>query len=79
MQLLVEAIKAGVLEGKINQIDETFYLSRVNRFILAGEDEANAENWNLVKRALQQWLDSIRNIDDIVKATRENLVKSSGN
>ena len=78
-ELLVEAIKAGVLEGKINQIDETFYLSRVNRFILAGEDEANAENWNLVKRALQQWLDSIRNIDDIVKATRENLVKSSGN
>lgn len=78
-ELLVEAIKAGVLEGKINQIDETFCLSRVNRFILAGDEEANVENWNLVKRALQQWLDSITNIDDIVRATRENLVNSSAN
>ncbi|KAI5953919.1 hypothetical protein CANMA_004758 [Candida margitis] len=78
-ELLVEAIKAGVLEGKINQIEETFYLTRVNRFILAGDEEANVENWNLVKKALQQWSDSITNIDDIVRATRENLVNSSAN
>lgn len=78
-ELLVEAIKAGVLEGKINQIDETFFLTRVNRFILAGEEEANIENWNLVKNSLQQWLDSITNIDDIVRTTRENLVNSSAN
>ncbi|KAG5417054.1 hypothetical protein I9W82_004687 [Candida metapsilosis] len=78
-ELLVEAIKAGVLEGKINQIDETFFLTRVNRFILAGEEEANVENWNLVKNSLQQWLDSITNIDDIVRTTRENLVNSSAN
>lgn len=78
-ELLVEAIKAGVLEGKINQIDENFFLTRVNRFILAGEEEANVENWNLVKNSLQQWLDSITNIDDIVRTTRENLVNSSAN
>ncbi|KAI5957545.1 hypothetical protein KGF57_003239 [Candida theae] len=78
-ELLVEAIKAGVLEGKINQIEETFLLSRVNRFLLAGEEEANVENWNLVKKSLQQWLDSITNIDDIVRTTRENIVNSSAN
>ena len=52
-QTLVEAIKVGVIEGKLNQVEETFYLSRVNRFILAGED--NTKNWENVKLVLKQW------------------------
>ncbi|KAI5951839.1 hypothetical protein KGF54_004914 [Candida jiufengensis] len=78
-ELLVESIKAGVVEGKINQIDETFNLSRVNRFIIAGDDEANEENWELIKNVLQQWSNSISNIDEIVQSTRENLVNNASN
>ncbi|KAI5964648.1 uncharacterized protein KGF55_001717 [Candida pseudojiufengensis] len=78
-ELLVESIKAGVIEGKINQIDETFNLSRVNRFVIAGDDQSNEQKWDLIKNVLQQWSNSISNIDEIVKATRENIVNSSSN
>ncbi|CAK9440272.1 uncharacterized protein LODBEIA_P43720 [Lodderomyces beijingensis] len=78
-KLLVEAIKAGVVEGKLNQIDETFSLSRVNRFIIAGDDAVIAQEWENVKVALQQWSQSISNIDEIVRQTRENIVNGGAN
>lgn len=73
--LLVKAIKSGVIEGKLNQITETFYLTRVNRLILANQD--NTQHWNNVKKALQDWKTSLTNINEIVKASRENIVNSS--
>lgn len=76
-QLLIEAIKAGVIEGKLNQVEESFYLSRVNRFILAGED--NSKNWIAVKAALQQWKDALTNIDEAVAGARESIVGSTAN
>ncbi|CAX43682.1 conserved hypothetical protein [Candida dubliniensis CD36] len=74
-QTLVEAIKAGVIEGKVNQVEETFYLSRVNRFILAGED--NTKNWENVKLVLKQWQNSLNDINNIVKTARENIVNNN--
>ncbi|EGW33154.1 uncharacterized protein SPAPADRAFT_50067 [Spathaspora passalidarum NRRL Y-27907] len=73
-QLLLEAIKAGVVEGKLNQVEEVFYLSRVNRLIIAGED--NTKAWAAVRETLQQWKNSLTNINDVVKAARENIVNS---
>ncbi|RLV95825.1 Eukaryotic translation initiation factor 3 subunit M [Spathaspora sp. JA1] len=73
-QLLLEAIKAGVVEGKLNQVEEVFYLSRVNRFVIAGED--NTQAWAAVRETLQQWKNSLTNINDVVKAARENIVNS---
>lgn len=75
--LLVNAIKFGIIEGKLNQISETFYLSRVNKFILPGHDEENLKNWLDVKKALSDWKESLSNINDIVKSSRENIVNSS--
>ncbi|CAI5756972.1 unnamed protein product [Candida verbasci] len=74
-ELLVDAIKSGVIEGKLNQVDEKFYLTRVNRFIVAGED--NEKNWNDIKSTLQQWKESLNNINEVVKAARENIVNNS--
>ncbi|KAK6465360.1 hypothetical protein DFJ63DRAFT_310457 [Scheffersomyces coipomensis] len=73
--LLVNSIRANVIEGKLNQLESTFYLSRVNRFILAGGNnhQVNANNWNEVKQALYEWKNSLANINEIVKATRENI------
>ena len=76
-QTLVEAIKVGVIEGKLNQVEETFYLSRVNRFILAGED--NTKNWENVKLVLKQWQNSLNDINNIVKTARENIVNNNAN
>ena len=76
-EILIEAIKSGVIEGKLNQLEETFYLTRVNRFIIAGED--NSKNWAQVKLALEQWQNSLANINDIVKAARENIVNNNTN
>lgn len=76
-EILIEAIKAGVIEGKLNQLEETFYLTRVNRLIIAGED--NIKNWAQVKLALEQWQNSLTNINDIVKAARENIVNNNTN
>jgi translation initiation factor 3 subunit M len=76
-EILIEAIKAGVIEGKLNQLDETFYLTRVNRFIIAGED--NSKNWTQVKLALEQWQSSLTDINDIVKTARENIVNNNTN
>ncbi|KAK6457153.1 uncharacterized protein RJT20DRAFT_127302 [Scheffersomyces xylosifermentans] len=75
--LLVDAIKSGVIEGKLNQVEETFYLTRVNRFVLAGNDQQNAKNWADVRTALLEWRNSLTNINEIVKSSRENIVNSS--
>ncbi|KAI3403638.2 hypothetical protein KGF56_003565 [Candida oxycetoniae] len=78
-ELIVEAITAGIVEGKLNQIDNTFSLSRVNRFVIAGDNSAIAQSWEIVKAVLQQWSQSISNIDEIVRQTRENIVNGGTN
>lgn len=72
--LVIEAIKAGVIEGKVNQLEQKFYLTRVNRFVLAGED--NSQEWNNVKQVLLAWKNSLNNIEDIVNTARESIVNA---
>lgn len=71
--LLVSAIKSEVIEGKLNQVQQTFTLSRVSRFILVGEKE----NWDGVKKALEEWKSSLHNIGQIVESSRENIVNAA--
>ena len=77
--LLINSIKAGVIEGKLNQVDQTFYLTRVHRFIIAGDEESVSKNWENVKNALVDWKNSLANIDDIVNTSRENIVNNNNN
>lgn len=78
-KLLIDAIKAGVIEGKLNQVDETFYLVRVNRFVLATDKNKIAHDWETVKKALEQWKESLGNINEIVKNAKDNIVNNNAN
>lgn len=77
-KLLIDSIKGGVIEGKLNQVDESFYLVRVNRFILAG-DEKLAQDWEAVRNALLEWKSSLVNINEIVDNAKENIVNNGAN
>lgn len=76
-KLLIDSIKAGVIEGKLNQVEETFSLIRVNRLILAGDDQKLAQDWEAVKSTLLNWRNSLDNINDIVASAKENIVNNN--
>lgn len=73
--LVVNSLKAGVVDGRLSQSDQKFYLTRVNRLILAGND--NTKNWDAVKKVLGEWKDALENIDEIVNASRERIVNNN--
>lgn len=73
--LLINAIKAGVIEGKLNQVDQTFYLTKVSRFIIAKED--NTQDWEAVKKTLYNWKNALININEVVNEARENIVQQN--
>lgn len=77
--LLINSIKAGVIEGKLNQVEENFTLTRVNTFILAGDSENINKSWEGVRRVLIEWKSALENIDDIVKTSKENIVNNNSN
>lgn len=76
-KLLIDSIKAGVIEGKLNQVDETFYLVRVNRFVVAGDNQKIAHDWETVKKSLVEWKESLVNINEIVKNAKDNIVNNN--
>lgn len=76
-KLLIDSIKAGVIEGKLNQVNETFYLVRANRFVLAGDNQKIAHDWEIVKKSLVEWKESLNNINEIVKNAKENIVNNN--
>lgn len=76
-KLLIDSIKAGVIEGKLNQVDETFYLVRVNRFVLAGDNQRLAHDWETVRGALMDWKHSLENIYETVLNAKENIVNNN--
>lgn len=75
--LLIDAIKAHVIEAKLSQVDQTFYLSRVNRFIIAGDDKTVSDSWSEIRHVLQNWQFSLNNIDQIVNASKEDIVNNN--
>lgn len=72
--LVVDAIKAKVIEGKLNQMEQAFYLARTNRLVLPS---APAEQWRAVADVLQEWKSALTNVDELVKSSRESIVNSS--
>lgn len=73
-ELLITAIKAGLIEGKLNQIEETFYLTRANRFIIVGDSTSINSHLEHVRKTLQGWKVALDNLDEIVKTSREEIV-----
>ncbi|KAM9895298.1 hypothetical protein OXX69_011065, partial [Metschnikowia pulcherrima] len=76
-RLLIDSIKAGVIEGKLNQVDESFCLIRANRLILAGDEQKLAQDWEVVKATLLDWKHSLENINEIVVNAKDNIVNNN--
>lgn len=76
-KLLIDSIKAGVIEGKMNQVDQTFNLVRANRIVLAGDKQQLAQDLNSVKKALLEWRHSLHNINEIVRDAKDNIVNNN--
>lgn len=76
-RLIVDAIKAGVVEGKMNQVQQTFYVVRVNRFVVAGNNAQLAKDWEAVRLTLLQWRAALENINEVVLDAKEKIVNSS--
>ncbi|OBA24567.1 hypothetical protein METBIDRAFT_36921 [Metschnikowia bicuspidata var. bicuspidata NRRL YB-4993] len=76
-KLLIDSIKAGVIEGKLNQVEETFCLIRVNRLILAGDDQKLAQDWEVVRNTLLEWKHSLENINEIVANAKDQIVNNN--
>lgn len=72
--LLVDSIKAGVIEGKLNQVDETFFCTRTNRAVLAGDDNKLVQDREAVKATLLEWKRALENINEVVLNAKENIV-----
>lgn len=71
--LIINAIKNGLIEGKLNQLDEVFILTRNDKFLLPYDNSSIERNLNNVKTNLTEWKNSLVNINDIVNNFRENV------
>lgn len=78
-ELLITSIKSGLIEGKLNQLDESFHLTKVKRFIIAGDEENLVKNWEYVRQALVDWRIALDNLDEIVNTSREEIVSNNSN
>lgn len=76
-ELLITAIKYGLIEGKLSQIDETFHLTKVSRFIIAGDEHELAKNWEFVRQSLVNWRIALDNLDEVVDNAREEIVRNN--
>lgn len=76
-ELLITAIKFGLIEGKLSQIDETFHLTKVSRFIIAGDEQDLAKNWEFVRETLVNWRIALDNLDEVVDNAREEIVRNN--
>lgn len=70
--LIINSIKNNLIEGKLDQLNETFKLIRVNKSILPYDDSSIENNLLNVKKNLTIWRDSLINVDKVVQNFREN-------
>lgn len=68
--LLINCIKYGLLEGKVDQVNEKFYLTRLNKFILGDQVEQDVSD---VKQSLEAWKKSLIEVGSVVENFRENM------
>lgn len=64
---VIDVIRAGLVEGKLSQLNQTFLIHR-SSYRVFGLDQ-----WVEVGERLDVWRDTLRNISEIVKQARENV------
>lgn len=71
--LLINCIKFKLIEGKLDQLNGQFNLTRVNKFILPNDAENISKNLESIKQNLNNWKQSLINVNDVVQNFRENI------
>lgn len=64
---VIDVIRAGLVEGKLSQLNQTFLIHR-SSYRVFGLDQ-----WLEVSERLEVWKGTLRNIVDVVRAARENV------
>ncbi|KAF3916551.1 hypothetical protein ABW20_dc0102371 [Dactylellina cionopaga] len=68
---VINVIRAGLVEGKLSQINQTFLIHRVAYRTFAKEE------WVEVSQRLETWKESLRNILEVVGAARRQVENQS--
>jgi translation initiation factor 3 subunit M len=69
---VIDVIRAGLVEGKLSQLNQTFLIHR-STYRSFGKSE-----WEEISVRLDTWKDSLRNILEVVKGAREQVAAQGG-
>jgi len=69
---VIDVIRAGLVEGKLSQLNQTFLIHR-STYRSFGKSE-----WEEVGVRLDNWKASLRNILEVVRGAREQVVAQGG-
>lgn len=67
---IIDTIRAGLIEGRLSQLSQSIAIHRVTPVGKFGKEE-----WAFVAEKLANWKTSIKEISDVLKASRENAQK----
>lgn len=67
---IIDAIRAGLIEGRLSQLSQSMSLHRASPVGKFG-----AEEWAFVAEKLANWKSSLKEISDVLKVSRENAQK----
>ena len=69
---VIDVIRAGLVEGKLSQLNQTFLIHR-STYRSFGKSE-----WQEIGLRLETWRESLRNILEVVKGAREQVAVQGG-
>jgi translation initiation factor 3 subunit M len=69
---VIDVIRAGLVEGKLSQLDETFLIHR-STYRVFGDKQ-----WREVATRLETWKESLRGVLEVVKKERISMQSGSG-
>lgn len=64
---IIDSIRAGLIEGRLNQIEQSVSIHRVSPVGKFGTQE-----WQTLAQKLKSWKQSVRDILDVLRSAREN-------
>lgn len=67
---IIDTIRAGLIEGRLSQLSQSIAIHRASPVGKFGKEE-----WAFVAEKLSNWKTSIKEISDVLKASRENAQK----
>ena len=69
---VIDVIRAGLVEGKLSQLDETFLIHR-STYRVFGDKQ-----WREVATRLETWKESLRGVLEVIRKERISMQSGSG-